>query len=135
LINRVDINTTDELNNTPLHIATQNDDYDIVKLLVEHGADVNAENILGETPYFLAGTNEIIREYLRENGAYPYTQPSYSNQNTASVLTLNTTNTNVSNPKNIIMNINTMINNNPRQINGGRRKTRKRRSRRSRRNF
>lgn len=125
LINLVDINITDEFNNTALHIAAQIDDYNIVKLLVDHGADVNAENIYGETPYFLAGTNEIIREYLREHGAHPYT--SYNTQNTISISTINTT---MTNPKNYNMNINNnIIVNNPRKLNGGRRKqTRKRRN-------
>jgi ankyrin repeat protein len=40
-------------------------------LVVEHGADINKENIYGETPLFYAcrsGNKDIVK-YLVENGA------------------------------------------------------------------
>jgi ankyrin repeat protein len=130
LINTIDINTQDEYGNTPLHIATLVDDFDIVKILVEHGADINSENIHGDTPYFLAGTNDIIRQYLREHGAYPFSQPYGNNSNRGTNNTSMNTNINTinTNPKNVnILNINkNMTNNNPSKIDNIKRRTTRR---------
>lgn len=49
----------------PLHVA---DDLSLVRLLVEAGADVNAENHIGFRPLELARQTDI-REYLRAHGA------------------------------------------------------------------
>jgi len=50
---------------TPLHRAAVNGNIDIVKLLLEHGADVNAKTNDGETPIDCADTAEI-REVLKK---------------------------------------------------------------------
>ncbi len=42
------------LKTTPLHLASQGGYDDIVRLLLEHGADVNAKNIAGMTPLHFA---------------------------------------------------------------------------------
>lgn len=55
--------------NTPLHLAR---DPEAVRLLLKHGADVNARNINGFTPLHLAPT-AIITRLLLEAGANPNT--------------------------------------------------------------
>lgn len=37
-----------------LHQAVENDKYDIVRLLIDHGADADLENYYGETPFKLS---------------------------------------------------------------------------------
>lgn len=58
---------------TPLHIACANNNFEMIKLLVEHGANVNAVDDKNRTPlYFtlLHQTYDInIVKYLVENGA------------------------------------------------------------------
>ena len=39
---------------TPLHVAIKEGHYDVVELLIEKGADVNAKNINGNTPLHIA---------------------------------------------------------------------------------
>lgn len=49
--------------NTPLHIAASKGDIDIVKLLIDNGADVKLENSKGETALHIAqqkGKQEIV---------------------------------------------------------------------------
>jgi uncharacterized protein len=60
---------------TPLHFAAQEQAVDVVRLLVDHGADVNRANAHGNTPLFTAvfnsrGDGSII-ELLRASGADP----------------------------------------------------------------
>ena len=50
LLKEVDVNSKDERGRTPLHNAIPDGKLEIVKLLVESGADVNAENSYGTTP-------------------------------------------------------------------------------------
>jgi len=56
---------------TLLHHATMNDNFDIVKYLVEHGANVNAIDWCNATPLQLAASNSNIHivKYLVESGA------------------------------------------------------------------
>jgi len=67
-INKIDIYTSE----IPLIIACKNGYYDVVKLLVEQGADVNIEGKYNEyyskTP-LSERENESIVEYLVEHGA------------------------------------------------------------------
>jgi len=58
---------------TPLIIASQNGHLEIVKVLIENGADINAENAYTETALCLAkgdGHNDIV-EILERLGAKP----------------------------------------------------------------
>ena len=68
----VDPNIKNEYNNTVLYIASRNGNLNMVKYLVEHGADVNIQNRWGETALYQAsnrnGHLDIIR-YLVEHGA------------------------------------------------------------------
>lgn len=70
----INIHERDQNQNTPLHIAADQENFEIVKVLVENGANVNLQNIYGETPYYLAQNNDI-RAYLIANGANPSIQP------------------------------------------------------------
>ncbi len=56
---------------TPLHIACEDGNLDIVKMLVEAGADLNIRNTVQETPFLWAlhHKHENIASYLLENGA------------------------------------------------------------------
>lgn len=89
-INKTDIHTKDNYDNTPLHLA-QN--AEIAQLLLEHGADVKAKNKDGNTPLHLAQNPEIARLLLK-NGANPNEKNRFGgtplhcvkNQETAAVL-------------------------------------------------
>jgi len=64
---------------TPLMIASDNGHLDIVKLLVERGADVNARDFCGDTALAYAARkdhNKIVK-YLIEAGADAQTQNKY----------------------------------------------------------
>lgn len=54
-------------NSTPVHIAADNNDLDIVKLLVENGADVTVKDSYGERPYNCAvkNKNEEMMTYIK----------------------------------------------------------------------
>ncbi|OUM61217.1 hypothetical protein PIROE2DRAFT_23188, partial [Piromyces sp. E2] len=56
---------------TPLISVCVNDDFDVIKMLVDQGADVNKESLYGFTPLINAckNNNFDIVEYLVENGA------------------------------------------------------------------
>ena len=58
---------------TPLYIAATEGNFEIVKLLVDNGANVNYSNKFGTTPYKIAtffDQNEIA-DYLLKHGANP----------------------------------------------------------------
>lgn len=56
---------------TPLHDATINNHPDVVKLLLDNGADINAENRVGWTPLLWAAAqgNSAMVELLCKAGA------------------------------------------------------------------
>ena len=56
---------------TPLHIASSTGDIEIVRLLIKHGADVNAKNEIDSSPLHLALSEEEISivRLLVEHGA------------------------------------------------------------------
>jgi ankyrin repeat protein/ribosomal protein L40E len=59
------------LGTTPLHIAAGHGRFDIVKILVENGANVNVKDLMGFTPLHSAilGNHLAIVKFLIENGA------------------------------------------------------------------
>lgn len=68
-----DVNTVDEVGNTPLIVSASDDRLKLVRLLVEHRADVNAQNIEGDTPLTNAaiwGESRTV-SYLLSKGADP----------------------------------------------------------------
>jgi len=69
LINNPDVNTTDVMLNTPLHYARRNPE--VVKLLLENGANPYLKNDAGQTPVVLAlEYPESLKVYL-ETGVNP----------------------------------------------------------------
>ncbi|MDQ7824135.1 MAG: ankyrin repeat domain-containing protein [Candidatus Eremiobacteraeota bacterium] len=60
--------------NRPLHYAVQQNRLEIVKILVQNGADVNAKNHIGVTPWETAAAQGFggIAEYLAGKGARTY---------------------------------------------------------------
>jgi hypothetical protein len=57
--------------NTPLHSAALNGFIEIVKLLVQKGADMNRRNVIGESPYNLAvyENKKDVADFLLSEGA------------------------------------------------------------------
>lgn len=49
-----DVNSKNNFEQTPLHLAAQNGDVFIVRLSLMQGADANSRNLLWETPLHLA---------------------------------------------------------------------------------
>jgi ankyrin repeat protein len=71
LANKADVDARSNDGDTPLHIAVLNGRNDVAELLLASGAKVNAKNNSGRTPlgnFF--GTNEHIRELLRQHGGH-----------------------------------------------------------------
>ncbi|KAJ3336072.1 hypothetical protein HDU83_009703, partial [Entophlyctis luteolus] len=65
------IDTQDAMKQTPLHIASKHGQLPNAKWLVEHGANVNAENVNKWTPLHIASSNghlEVVK-WLVEHGA------------------------------------------------------------------
>ncbi|SRR6266568_1432733 len=69
------INAFDELSRTPLHYAVEGEHYKAALWLLEHGADVNAnqEELIGETPLCVAVQRDYAEmvELLLKHGADP----------------------------------------------------------------
>ncbi|XP_042903388.1 alpha-latrotoxin-Lp1a-like [Parasteatoda tepidariorum] len=59
--------TSDVFRSTPLHLAVHYELYNIVKYLVERGANLNARNLKNQTPYDLAVnlSSKLIIDYLK----------------------------------------------------------------------
>lgn len=68
-----DIRGNDEIGITPLSVAasTKGDHLEVVRILVEGGADLNAKDKRGLTPLDWATRegNEAVREFLLNHGA------------------------------------------------------------------
>ncbi|UYV77959.1 hypothetical protein LAZ67_15003037 [Cordylochernes scorpioides] len=59
LINEgVDVNGTDKLGQTPLHLASESGNLNVIKLLIEYGADIEARNSFNQTPLHFAAKHE-----------------------------------------------------------------------------
>jgi len=56
--------TTENL--TPLHDAVTNGHLEVMRLLVSRGADINAKNLLGDTPLSLAAASDILTAVLTD---------------------------------------------------------------------
>jgi ankyrin repeat protein len=65
------VNKSDKMGNTPLHIATKMDAFEIIKFLIENGAEVNISNKKGNTPLHNASKKKNIKivRFLVDNGA------------------------------------------------------------------
>jgi len=77
LDNGADPNLGDDKNNTPLQVASSNRgdiNSEIIKLLLQYGANINSTNIVGVTPLFFAclQENHLNIDTLLEYGADPY---------------------------------------------------------------
>ena len=72
---KIDIDK-DEDGNTPLHLACRDKNLELVKLLVEKGADVNEKNNIFELPLDIVeneeGDAKEIYDYLQSKGAKTY---------------------------------------------------------------
>ena len=70
-----DVNLFDDMGNTPLHYAVESEQVEAVKMLLRHGALINAndEATIGETPLSLAvqGEHLGVVTLLLESGADP----------------------------------------------------------------
>src|SRR5688500_3515390 len=68
------VNARDEGGYTPLHLAVWNGKLQMAKLLLEHGAEMEATNERGETPLALAGIyeeqNAAVIDLLLARGAH-----------------------------------------------------------------
>lgn len=62
---RVDVNTRNQQGETPLHLAVQKLNYDIIELLLKHGANVNIKAHYGATPLGCNGAKDF-REKFKE---------------------------------------------------------------------
>jgi ankyrin repeat protein len=70
-----DPNASDHEGLRPLHFAAQERALEVARLLLDHGAEVDPQNVHGNTPLFTAvfnsrGDGSVI-ELLRERGADP----------------------------------------------------------------
>ncbi|MEZ0325126.1 MAG: ankyrin repeat domain-containing protein [Fimbriimonas sp.] len=69
------VNSRSEAQITPLMVAAQfGRPVETLKLLIDHGADVNAQNVWGDTPLHLAARNgdKAAVRFLLSNGADPF---------------------------------------------------------------
>lgn len=69
-------NGFDEISKTPLHYVCELEDYSLIRLLLENGANINAQNIETDnqhTPlgYVADSASAELIEYLLEQGANP----------------------------------------------------------------
>ena len=69
LNNGANVNFQDHNGNTALHLAVENNHFDIIKLLLERGASMTIQNQAGNTALDIAiqqGNNEIINYLILE---------------------------------------------------------------------
>ena len=51
---------------TPLHLACQNNHYQIIQFLLRNGAELNPKDKWGSTPMFLG--DDVVKTHLRKIG-------------------------------------------------------------------
>lgn len=68
---RADVTLADEIESTPLHYAARAGNLAVVQFLIDNGADVHAENIMGQAPLYSAMERRRVRvaEILKDYGA------------------------------------------------------------------
>ncbi|ATX81786.1 serine/threonine-protein phosphatase 6 regulatory ankyrin repeat subunit A [Mariprofundus ferrinatatus] len=69
-----EINSTDQNGNSALHYASQGAHLDVMRFLIEHGADLNLQNSRLSTPLHLTAKNIDAIRILLEAGADPNIQ-------------------------------------------------------------
>lgn len=71
LINKENVNQTNNRKQSLLLIATINDDYEMAKLLIENGADPNQQSENQDSPFLLAGASNRLEQakLFIDNGA------------------------------------------------------------------
>src|ERR1041385_3359855 len=73
IANGLNVNSTYKGNSTLLHLAAEYGKFDIVKFLVDTGADMNIQNKDKQTPLLISTSdvwrNDSISEYLINKGA------------------------------------------------------------------
>jgi len=67
-IHRAEVEYADTEGNTALHIACQDEMFDVAKLLTEHAADIHKKNKEGKTPldYVKPGTAKILQNTYQQ---------------------------------------------------------------------
>lgn len=80
----LDLSSMDEEGNTPMHFAAVGGHADVVKILIEHGANVEVKSRDGFTPMHSVaqGDHSKVLELLIEKGAHVDTPNTFDNGNT-----------------------------------------------------
>lgn len=65
----INLQTKTILQNYPIHLSCMNQNYDMVRCLIEHGANTNALNVNEQTPIFFSLLNPPILKLLLLNKA------------------------------------------------------------------
>ena len=68
LVQGVDVNARSENGSTPLHLASVNGWLEVARVLIEHGADRDAEDNEGRTPFQVASERDMT-ELLSDHGS------------------------------------------------------------------
>lgn len=91
LIPGYEINAKDSMEMTALHHAAREGHVKNVKLLVQHGADINTQDIYGRTPVYLSclRRNDTVYQYLAKECNADVFLRTVGGQNTLDVITNN----------------------------------------------
>lgn len=66
--NRININDKNDVGDSPLHLASETKNLELVQVYVEAGADINARNSMGKVVYKVAKGLKV-KKYLKKKGA------------------------------------------------------------------
>jgi len=64
LVERLDVNDSGAAPYTPLHLAAQQGDLSLTKLLLEHGAEVDAKDLQGRTPIYYSLDGDVAKTLI-----------------------------------------------------------------------